>query len=100
MLIRLRPFKLISTLLYNPYQVLQSKCATIKIRMARKRVVRKNPDQADAELEAARDHYLLLGVARGQVLGFVDFIRSHGVISLAVGIIIGTAVAALIKSLV
>ena len=65
----------------------------------KKRVVRRNPAQNDRALRLARERYLLFGVARGQVIGFFDFIRSHGVISLAVGIIVGTAVATLVKSL-
>lgn len=38
--------------------------------------------------------------ARGQVVGFLDFIRSQGVMGLATGIIIGTVVTALVRSFV
>lgn len=38
--------------------------------------------------------------ARGQVIGFFDFIRSQGVMGLATGIIIGTVVTALVRSFV
>lgn len=37
---------------------------------------------------------------RGEMRGFVDFIRSKGVIGLAIGIIIGTVVTATVQSLV
>lgn len=66
----------------------------------RKRIVRKDPSQKTIVLEAEREADFLFGRVRGQALGFADFIRSHGVISLAVGIIFGTAVTVLVKSLV
>lgn len=42
----------------------------------------------------------LRGVARNQAVGFLDFIRGYGVVSLAIGIIIGSAVTNLVNSLV
>src|SRR5688500_5488725 len=66
----------------------------------RKRIVRHDPAKRTVVLEVEREADFLFGKARGQVRGFFDFIRSHGVIGLAVGIIIGTSVTALVRSLV
>src|SRR5687767_14241755 len=76
------------------------KFVTMGYMVVRKRVVRSNPSQSAAELQKRREHEALFGFTRGQVRGFSDFIRSHGVISLAVGIILGTAVSTLVNSLV
>ncbi len=66
----------------------------------RKRVVRRNPNQKTIILEAEREAGWIWGKARGQAHSFADFIRSQGVIGLATGIILGTAVTALVRSLV
>jgi large conductance mechanosensitive channel len=42
----------------------------------------------------------LRGVARNQAIGFLDFIRGYGVVSLAIGIVIGSAVTNLVNALV
>lgn len=42
----------------------------------------------------------LAQVGNSQIQGFIDFIRTQGVIGLAVGLVIGGAVAVLVKSLV
>ena len=54
--------------------------------------------KAETELEGAES---LLGLkTKEKVRGFFDFIRSQGVIGLATGIILGTAVTAVVRSLV
>lgn len=40
------------------------------------------------------------GVGKTQLMGFVDFIRTQGVIGLAVGLVLGGAVSVLVKSLI
>ncbi|MBI4101226.1 MscL family protein [Candidatus Microgenomates bacterium] len=59
-------------------------------------------EHLDEAVEKALEKALKTGVrtARGQVVGFFDFIRERGVIGLAVGIVIGSAVTALVRSLV
>ena len=42
----------------------------------------------------------LVTVGGGQVRGFLDFIRTQGVVGLAVGLVLGGAVSILVKSLV
>jgi len=42
----------------------------------------------------------LAGAGKGQVNGFLDFIRTQGVIGLAVGLVLGGAVSTVVKSLV
>lgn len=42
----------------------------------------------------------IVSVGRGGLGGFVDFIRTQGVVGLAVGLVLGTAVGTLVKSLV
>lgn len=42
----------------------------------------------------------LVTVGGGQVKGFLDFIRTQGVVGLAVGLVLGGAVSILVKSLV
>ena len=42
----------------------------------------------------------IVGVGESGVAGFIDFIRTQGVIGLAVGLILGGAVTVLVKSLV
>jgi len=43
---------------------------------------------------------LLVRVGETQIKGFIDFIRTQGVVGLAVGLILGTAVSVVVKSLV
>jgi large conductance mechanosensitive channel len=42
----------------------------------------------------------LSGVGKSQLKGFVDFIRTQGVVGLAVGLVLGGAVSVLVKSLI
>lgn len=42
----------------------------------------------------------LAGAGKGQINGFLDFIRTQGVIGLAVGLVLGGAVSTVVKSLV
>ena len=66
----------------------------------RRRIVRRDPTKKTIILEVERETDLIFGKARGQVRGFFEFIRSQGVVGLAVGIIIGTSVTALVRALV
>jgi large conductance mechanosensitive channel len=66
----------------------------------RRRIVRRDPAKKTIAIQAEREADFIFGKARGQVRGFGDFIRSQGVVGLAVGIIIGTSVTLLVGSLV
>lgn len=51
--------------------------------------------------QAAQERALgLVTVGGKQVRGFVDFIRTQGVVGLAIGLVLGTAVSVLVKSLI
>jgi large conductance mechanosensitive channel len=50
--------------------------------------------------KAQVDPQKLAKVGRSQLKGFIDFIRTQGVIGLAVGLVLGGAVSLLVKSLV
>ena len=43
---------------------------------------------------------LLVRASETQIKGFIDFIRTQGVVGLAVGLVLGTAVSVVVKSLV
>lgn len=69
---------------------------------------KKTAEKAPAKKTIIRDkktiihehHTDLVTVGGKQVRGFVDFIRSQGVVGLAVGLLLGTAVTVLTKSFI
>jgi large conductance mechanosensitive channel len=55
---------------------------------------------ANAKKRAKQSPKYLMQTGTSQVKGFIDFIKSQGVIGLAVGLVLGGAVTVLVKSLV
>jgi len=64
--------------------------------MAEKKTVSKNSQISRAQQRAGA----VRNVSKGQLAGFVEFIRTQGVVGLAVGLAIGTAAGDTVKKLV
>lgn len=52
------------------------------------------------EIKELKQKIDLLQIGRAQALGFMDFIRSQGVVGLAVGLVLGGAISVMVKSLI
>lgn len=61
---------------------------------------KKPLSRADKAKQIAKPAKIVATVSHTQVKGFLDFIRTQGVVGLAVGLILGGAVSILVKSLV
>lgn len=64
--------------------------------MAEKNTTRKNSQVAKTRQKAGA----IKNASKGQLTGFIDFIRTQGVVGLAVGLAIGTAAGDTVKKLV
>ncbi|NTW61428.1 large conductance mechanosensitive channel protein MscL [Candidatus Saccharibacteria bacterium] len=53
-----------------------------------------------AKHKVTKSHAVITGVGGAQLKGFLEFIRTQGVIGLAVGLVLGGAVSVMVKSLV
>lgn len=68
--------------------------------MAEHKTQSRRPTKAQVKELAKTQATGLVTVGGHQVKGFIDFIRTQGVIGLAVGLVLGTAVGTVVKSLV
>ena len=69
-------------------------------RQSPKQPVKKSSAAAARAKTAALPAKALVGVGSSQLRGFIEFIRTQGVVGLAIGLVLGGAVSILVKSLV
>jgi len=65
-----------------------------------KKITTRKPKIIKAAEQAKQGSGVLVGFGKSQAKGFVEFIRTQGVVGLAVGLVLGGAVSVLVKSLV